>query len=165
MPHTLVVVTSLLGAAAVLAWRMRETQRAISVRKIVIPPLAMSTGFSMFLFPPSRVPLEWAALALIAGAVVFAYPVMRTSRLEAHEGRVYLRRSPAFLWILLALVAVRFALRSYLEQYIDPLQTGALFYLLAFGMIVRWRVGMLRDFRRLQAQLAPEAALAAASRE
>jgi len=40
------------------------------------------------------------------------------------------------------------------EQYLGPLQTGALFYLLAFGMIVRWRVGMLREYRRLRGQIA-----------
>ena len=34
---------------------------------------------------------------------------------------------------------------------IDPRQTGALFYLLAFGMIVRWRAEMYAQFRRLQA--------------
>ena len=31
-------------------------------------------------------------------------------------------------------------------------QTGALFFLVAFGAIVRWRVSLVREFRRLGAQ-------------
>ena len=60
-----------------------------------------------------------------------------------------MRRSPAFLVILLVLVAIRFALRSYIDRFISPLETGALFFVLAFGMILRWRVGMLIEYRRL----------------
>lgn len=150
--HTLFIIGSLFGAAVVIGWRMREAQSPVSLRKIVIPPLGMSTGFSMFLYPPARVPLTWAALALLLGAVVFAYPILRTSRLTLRDDGIYLKRSPAFLWLLIGLVAVRFALRGYLEQYIDPLQTGGLFFLLAFGMIARWRVGMLQEFRLLEAQ-------------
>ncbi len=38
-----------------------------------------------------------------------------------------------FVAILLGLVAARFGLRTWIEQYISPLQTGALFFLLAFA--------------------------------
>jgi membrane protein CcdC involved in cytochrome C biogenesis len=148
---TVFVIGSLVGAAVVIGWRMREARSPVSLRKIVIPPLGMSTGFSMFLYPPARVPLAWALLALALGALVLAYPILRLSRLTVQAGEIFVRRSPAFLWVLLGLVAVRFALRSYVERFIDPLQTGALFYLLAFGMIARWRVGMLRQFRALEA--------------
>jgi membrane protein CcdC involved in cytochrome C biogenesis len=147
--HTLFVVGSLAGAAVIVAWRMREAAAPVSLRKIVVPPLAMSTGFSMFAYPPARVPLDWGAAALALGAIVLAYPVMRSSRLEVRDGQIFLARSPAFLFILLGLVALRFALRSYVEDYVDPLRTGALFFLLAFGMIARWRLGMLVEFRRL----------------
>lgn len=62
------VITSLLGAAAVIAWRFRETRSPVSTRKILIPPLGMSTGFSMFIAPGARVPWSWAAFAFFAGA-------------------------------------------------------------------------------------------------
>lgn len=137
------------GAAVMLAWRFRESQRAVTARSILIPPLGMSTGFCMFLAPPLRVPLSWALVALAAGALVFAIPLQRSSRLTLRDGAVYMQRSPAFLWILVGLVAVRLLLRSYVEHLVSPLQTGALFYLLAFGMIVRWRVQMYLAYRRL----------------
>ena len=148
------LVGSIIGACAVMVWRVRETQKPISLPKIVIPPMAMSTGFCMFFAPPMRVPIEWALMAFILGAVVFSYPLIRTSKLSIHGDAIFLRRSKAFLAVLLALVAVRLGLRSYVESLISPLQTAALFYLLAFGMIVRWRVGMLIEFRRLQALMA-----------
>jgi membrane protein CcdC involved in cytochrome C biogenesis len=113
----------------------------------------MSTGFCMFLYPPARLPLSWAVSALALGAVVFSYPIIHFSRLTVQSNQIYVHRSPAFLGILIGLVAVRFALRSYIEQFVDPLQTGGLFFLLAFGMIARWRLGMLREFRELERQL------------
>jgi membrane protein CcdC involved in cytochrome C biogenesis len=146
------IAASIAGAGGVLVWRIRETSRPITMPKIIIPPLGMSTGFAMFFYPPARVPLLWAAIALAAGALLFYYPLARSSHLTlTAAGTVFLQRSKAFLWILLGLVVVRFALRGYVEQYVSPIQTGALFFLLAFGMIARWRVGMLIAYRRLVA--------------
>jgi membrane protein CcdC involved in cytochrome C biogenesis len=149
------VVASLLGAAAVLAWRYRETRSPVSARKIVIPPLGMSTGLCMFIAPAARIPMSWAALAFGAGALVFSYPLARTSRLVRSGGVILMQRSRAFLWILLGLVAVRFALRSYVERFVTPMQTASVFFLLAFGMIVRWRAAMLIDYLRLRTGAVP----------
>ena len=145
------MVTAFLGAGVMVAWRMREARGAVTLRKIVIPPLGMSTGFSMFFYPPTRVPLSWAAGALLLGVVVFAEPLIRTSRLSVQGNEILVRRSPAFLGILLGLVTVRLALRTYLETFVAPLQTGALFYLLAFGAVARWRGSMLMEYRALTA--------------
>jgi membrane protein CcdC involved in cytochrome C biogenesis len=149
MPNNLLILSSLVGAAAVFAWRLRETKRPINARKIVIPPLGMSTGFSMFVYPPTRIPLVWALSAFAIGVSLFAYPLIKSSRLVRTADAVMLQRSPAFLWILLGLVIVRVAARSYVENYVSPIQTGSLFFILAFGMIVRWRTQMYFEYRRL----------------
>jgi membrane protein CcdC involved in cytochrome C biogenesis len=60
-----------------------------------------------------------------------------------------MQRSRAFLGILLALLAVRLLLHDYIGHLISPLQTAAVFYLLAFGMIVRWRWTMYRQYQAL----------------
>jgi len=39
--------------------------------------------------------------------------------------------------------------RGYLDTVLSAAQTGAVFYLLALGMIVRWRVQMLLEYRKL----------------
>ena len=140
---------SLIGAGGIIAWRFHETRRAVTRNGIILPPLAMSTGFMMFAAPPMRIPLWWGIAAFLVGAVIFAVPLDRTSRLEREGDAVVMRRSPAFLVILLVLLAVRFALRSYIDRFVSPLQTGALFYVLAFGMILRWRLGMFVEYRRL----------------
>ena len=146
----LTVLLALLGSAVVLAWRVRESTQPVSLLKIIAPPLGMSTGLCMFVLPAARVPLAWAGAAFALGAAVLAIPVVATSRLVVRGDQVMMERSRAFLLILVALVVLRFALRAYVEQHVSPMQTAGLFFLLAFGMIVRWRVQMLLEYRRLQ---------------
>ncbi len=149
MVHPGTLIGSLVGAAAVLAWRIRETQRPVTAVKLLAPPLGMSTGFFMFLAPQTRVPWAWALLALAAGAVFFSYPLVATSHLTRRDDVIMLRRSRVFLWILLGLVVARLALRSWVELYVSTTQTAALFFLLAFGMLLPWRITMFVRYRRL----------------
>lgn len=148
-PYLAHVLAPVIGTIGILAWRMRETRTAVTERSIILPPLAMSTGFAMFAVPVFRVPAWWAVLAFVAGAALFAVPLARSSRLFRQGDVVLLQRSRAFLAILLGLAAVRFALRGWIDQYVSAEQTAALLFVLAFGMILRWRIGMLRAFRRL----------------
>jgi membrane protein CcdC involved in cytochrome C biogenesis len=144
------VAAGIIGVIAVLIWRIRETQRPVTTRGIVIPPLGMSTGLSMFALPAFRVPWLWGVGAFVLGAVVFARPLVRSTTLQRQGDVVMMQRSRAFLAVLLGLAAVRLALRQYLGQFASAPQTAALFFTLAFGMIVRWRVEMLRAYRKLQ---------------
>jgi membrane protein CcdC involved in cytochrome C biogenesis len=143
----------LVGAAVILAWRVRETARPMTLPKIIMPPLGMSTGLCMFLLPATRVPWSWALGTFALGAFVLSYPLIKTSQLIAVNDQILLKRSKAFLWIFLGLFAIRFVARTYLEEVISPLQTAGLFFLLAFGMILRWRIGMLLRFNALSAKL------------
>lgn len=145
-----VFVTSALGAAAILAWRMRETTRPVTAKSILIPPLGMATGFSMFVYPPARIPPTWALLSFAIGAALLAYPMIKTSKLVREGETIFLRRSRAFIGIVLALVALRFALREYVGHYLSVIQTGSIMFVLAFGMIVRWRAVMYFEYKKLR---------------
>lgn len=145
-------VAPVFGGIALLVWRMRETRVPVTVNSILIPPLAMSTGFFMFVSPLARIPWSWAIASLAAGAVVLSWPVVRASRLELRDGSICMRRSPWFLVVLLGLLAARLLLHEYIGHLISPLQTAAVFYLLAFGMIARWRIGMYRQYREMSAR-------------
>ncbi len=144
-------VGSIVGGLVVLAWRVQETRRPVSLPSIIMPPLGMSTGFFMFLAPPMRIPWSWALTAFALGALVFSYPLLRTSELQQENGVVLLRRSNALLLILGGLLAVRLALHDYVGHFLSPQQTAAVFFILAFGMILRWRTGMYVEYRRLVA--------------
>ena len=147
------VIAAVLGFCGVMIWRIREGRSPVTVRKIIIPPLGMSTGFSMFIVPAFRIPWAWAIIAFAIGALVLAYPLIRTSRLDWHQDgeTVMMRRSAAFFVVVVVLAVVRFAAKGYLDRYISLEQTGGLFFILAFGMILRWRVSMLMEYRRLTA--------------
>lgn len=145
-------VAAVVGAIVILVWRVRETQRPVTTRKIVIPPLGMSTGLAMFLLPQLRIPVAWALCALGAGAVLLAYPLIKTSRLTRNGDAVMLQRGRAFMWILFGLLAVRMVARAYIGRFVSPTQTAAIFFLLAYGMIVRWRATMWFQYRALLAQ-------------
>jgi membrane protein CcdC involved in cytochrome C biogenesis len=146
------VVGSLIGAAVVLIWRIRETKRPVTAPKILVPPLGMATGFSMFIVPEMRVPVLWGLAAFAAGAIFLSQPLIHTSSLTREGNTIMMRRSRAFLGIILALVALRLLLRAYVEQYVSTTQTAALFFLLAFGMLLPWRVTMYLRYRKLVAQ-------------
>ena len=143
------VASAVLGFFGVLAWRIREGRTAVTVRKIVIPPLGMATGFCMFLVPAFRVPWTWALAAFILGAVLLAYPLIRTSRLTMQGDTVMMHRSASFFVVLVVLAIVRILAHSYFDTIMTVPQTGALFFVLAFGMILRWRVSMLLEYRRV----------------
>ena len=146
------VLGSLAGLGAVLAWRVREGRTAVTIRKIVIPPLGMATGFSMFLVPAFRIPWGWAAGAFLLGAFVLAYPLLRTSRLVRVGEVIMMQRSNVFFAVVIVLAAIRILAHSYIDRFVDVKQTAALFFVLAFGMILRWRLRMLWEYRQLAAE-------------
>lgn len=153
LPQLVSVLVALLAGSAVIAVRLRASNKPTSLKKIMIPPLGMSTGFLMFLYPPTHIPWLWAAAAVLAGALFFAYPLILTSKFEARDGDIYLVRSKAFIFILIALLVARLLLHDLVEKTISIPQTGALFFLLAFGMILPWRLAMARRYRAVLAGL------------
>lgn len=151
VPHLnlLSFLASIGGAIAVLVWRVQETRTPVSAKKIVIPPLGMSTGFCMFVAPVFRVPWSWAFIAFAAGALVLAYPLLRTSKLVREGATVTMQRSNIFFAVIVVLAAIRIGARAYLDTVLTVPQTAGLFFILAFGMILRWRVQMYVEYRRL----------------
>jgi len=144
-------LTALAGFTGVLIWRIREGRTAVTLRKIIIPPLGMSTGFCMFIVPNFRVPWLWALSAFLIGAIALAFPLLATSRLHREGSVIVMKRSGAFFAVVVGLAIVRYAARSYLDAYMSVEQTAALFFVLAFGMILRWRMSMYFEYRALTA--------------
>lgn len=143
---------SLVGLCGVMFWRIREGRTAVTIRKIIFPPLGMSTGFCMFIVPAFRVPWWWALSAFLIGAILLAWPLVATSRLVREGDAIMMQRSWAFFAVIVVLALVRFLARDYFDSVMTLEQTGGLFFILAFGMILRWRLRMLQEYRRLTSQ-------------
>jgi len=157
LPGGSAILASIAGLIVILTWRVREARGAVSVKKIVIPPMGMATGFCMFFVPAFRIPWTWAAVAFLVGAIGLAYPLLLTSRLVRQGDVVMMQRSNAFFVVIFALAAIRLLARGYFDTVLTLEQTGALFFVLAFGMILRWRMSMFLEYRRLTASSLSEA--------
>ncbi|MDA5107695.1 MULTISPECIES: CcdC family protein [Brevibacillus] len=142
------MLVPLLMATVVIVLRMRGTKKPVSARRIILPPLFMSTGFAMFHFPETATPLIYDAIAFFVG-MIFSIPLILTSRFEIVGQDVYLKRSRAFFGILVALVVIRFAMKLWVNDSLTTMQTAGLFFVLAYGMIVPWRLAMLYMYRQL----------------
>mgnify|MGYP001361012673 CR=1 FL=1 len=150
---SLLHIGSTLGAVfmalMVIVIRLKASSRPVTIRKIWIPPLGMSTGFAMFVVPEVRFPLWWAAIAFLTGWFIFAYPLIRSTIFEQRDGQIFAQRSKSFAFILLGLLLVRTLLHEFINQYVSVPQSGGLFFILAFGMIVHWRLFMYQRYNVL----------------
>ncbi len=154
IPPQIIVFTFFIAIAIItLIIRMRAVKRPTSVKKILIPPLGMSTGFVMFLYPKTQIPLSWAILAFMTGAIFLAIPLIKTSQFQIINNDIYLKPSKAFFFLLIFLLIVRLSLHTYIEQYISLYQTAGLFFTLAFGMLLPWRIAMYFQYKKFSQQL------------
>ncbi len=151
VPLGVSIAVSLAGLSAVLVWRIREGRTAVTIRKILIPPVGMATGFAMFVMPAFRVPFSWALAAFLLGAIALAYPLLLTSKLERVGDTIMMKRSGAFFTVVIVLALIRYLARGYFDRVLTLEQTGGLFFILAFGMILRWRMSMFFEYRTLTA--------------
>jgi membrane protein CcdC involved in cytochrome C biogenesis len=132
----------------VLFIRMKAQKKPVSGKKIILPPLFMSTGALMFIFPFFRVTLGELLEALTVG-MLFSILLIKTSKFEIRDNDIYLKRSKAFAFILIGLLIIRIAAKSILSTTIDYGALSGMFWILAFGMIVPWRIAMYIQYRKL----------------
>ncbi len=146
--QTVLPIGAFTMAIIVIFLRLQAGRKPTNSRKILIPPLGMSTGFTMFLFPPMHIPWPWAIAAFLTGALFLSIPLIQTSKLEIINGKVYLKRSRTFIVILIMLFVIRMSLHTYIEHILDIYQTGSLFFVLAFGMLLPWRLAMFIEYKK-----------------
>ncbi|WP_040205122.1 CcdC family protein [Neobacillus jeddahensis] len=150
------VVVSSIGAVfmgfMVLFVRMKAAKKPTNVKKIILPPFFMSSGALMYFIPEFRLTSMEVLEAVILG-MLFSILLIKTSKFEIRDQDIYLKRSKAFIFILVGLLVVRLVLKSILSSTIDIGQLSGMFFLLAFSMIVPWRVSMYRSYMKLYREL------------
>lgn len=132
--------------------RMKAAKKPANVKKIIMPPIFMSTGALMYIVPEFRLTPMEILEAVIVG-MVFSILLIKTSKFEVRDNDIYLKRSKAFIFILIGLLVLRLALKTILSSTIDIGQLSGMFFLLAFSMIVPWRVAMYRSYMKLYNEL------------
>ncbi|WP_342558962.1 cytochrome c biogenesis protein CcdC [Metasolibacillus sp. FSL K6-0083] len=145
-------VMAVLMGTFVMFIRMRAQKKPVNARKIIIPPIAMSTGALMFIFEEFRVaPLQIVEAAAIG--LIFSTVLIATSKFEVRQGAIFLKRSKAFFFILIGLLILRIILKLIFSNSLDIGELGGMFWILAFAMIVPWRIAMLWQFKKLEKTL------------
>lgn len=151
-PELLLIITSVgavvMGFLAMFV-RSRSAKKPASVKKIILPPMFMSTGALMFIFPFFRVAPLQIVEALAVGAL-FSTVLIWTSKFEVRGSEIYLKQSKAFVFILIGLLIIRLIGKIVLSSTIDVGELGGMFWILAFGMIVPWRLAMLWQYKKIE---------------
>lgn len=150
------VVVSSIGAVFMgifaLFVRMKAAKKPTNAKKIILPPVFMSSGALMYVVPQFRLtPME--ILEAVVVGMLFSILLIKTSKFEIRENDIYLKRSKAFIFILAGLLVVRIGLKTILSATIDYGELSGMFFLLAFSMIVPWRVAMYLDYKKLYKKL------------
>ncbi|MBD1379326.1 CcdC family protein [Metabacillus arenae] len=147
-------VMAVMMAIAVMFIRIKASEKPATAKKIILPPFFMSTGALMFLHPMFQVTFLEVVEAFSVG-LLFSILLIKTSKFEIRGNHIYLKRSKAFVFILIGLLIIRIILKTYLSQSIDIGELGGMFWILAFGMIVPWRIAMYISYRKMEEKLEP----------
>ena len=154
----LLVIVASIGAIlmAIFAMfiRMKAAKKPASAKKILLPPVFMSTGALMYIFPEFRLSFMEIIQSVIIG-MLFSILLIKTSKFEIKDDEIYLKQSRAFMIILIGLFIVRIVAKWILSATIDLGELSGMFFLLAFSMILPWRIAMYRDFKKLYLKINP----------
>lgn len=133
----------------VFFFRMKETQRPVTAKNIILPPIFMSTGALMFIFPMFRVTSLQVLEAVIVG-VIFSLFLIKTSKFEVKDDQIFIKRSKAFIIILIVLLAIRLIAKWLMGDTIPLGTLSGMFFILAFAMIVPWRTVMYFQYKKVK---------------
>ena len=132
--------------------RMRSQKKPVNPKKLLIPPIAMSTGALMFIFEEFRInPLQ--ILEAVSIGFLFSIILIATSKFEIRDNDIYMKRSKAFFFILIGLLVGRILLKLFLSESFDVGELAGMFWTLAFAMLWPWRIAMLVQYIKLKKRL------------
>lgn len=146
------VVTTVVAAAMAVAMifvRLKASKKPATIKRIILPPFFMSTGALMFIFPVFHI--EWIqVLEAFSVGMIFSLLLIKSSKFEIRGNDVFLIPSKAFPFILFGLLVVRIAIKLIVGSHISLGETSGMFFILALGMILTWRVVMLYQFLQIK---------------
>lgn len=150
-----IIISTIVAAAmatTMIFVRAKAAKRPATVKKIILPPLFMSTGALMFVFPTFHVTI-YQVLESVGVGMVCSIFLIRTSNFEVQGRDIYLIPSKAFIIIISSLLILRIGVKLIIGQVIAFGELSGMFYLLALGMIGTWRIAMLFKFQKIERSL------------
>lgn len=129
--------------------RMKASKKPASIKKIILPPIMMATGSWMFIIPAFRIGWDQVVEALLIGIICSIF-LIKTSKFEVQGEEIYLVPSRAFPIILFSLLLIRLVFKLIVGSYISLGETTGMFFILALGMIITWRIVMLLQFIKIR---------------
>ncbi|GGM37592.1 membrane protein [Paraliobacillus quinghaiensis] len=145
-------VVGLIMASLMIFIRARASKRPTNGARILLPPLFMSTGAFMFIIPMFRVSFPQVIEALVIG-IIFSVFLIKSTSFQIEGKNIYLKPSKYFIIILVGLLIARIILKVMISSTISVGETSGMFFLLAFGMIVTWRLVMFFNYQKLKKEL------------
>lgn len=156
---TYVLLTLVVAVVLVLRVRRMGRPRPLRLERLWIAPalLAAATAVVMAEAPPTGRDWLWLALALAVGAGLgWVRGSTMTIAVDPETHALNVKASPAAVVLLVVLIAVRYGLRTLLQDEAQALGLGAalisdLLLVLALGLIAMQRLEMWLRARRLLA--------------
>lgn len=145
-------IVAAIMATTMIFVRAKVAKKPTTAKKIILPPLFMSTGALMFLFPTFHLSIYQVFEAIGVGMVCSIF-LIKTSNFQIQNNEIYLIPSKAFIIIISLLLIIRIGVKLIIGQVIALGELSGMFYLLALGMIVTWRIAMLVKFISLKKSL------------
>ncbi|MCH6264229.1 CcdC family protein [Neobacillus citreus] len=124
--------------------------------KILLPMVFLLPGFSALLQFQLHLKVWEIGVAALIG-VLLAVPLIFTTNYEIRNDRkIYAQKNKTFFIALIAVLVIRIALRQFISG-IDPISLSMLFFTVAVGYVVPWRIISFVKFRKVkQAQMLGE---------
>jgi len=142
-------IIALFMATTMIFIRSKAAKQPTSIKKIILPPIFMSSGTLMYLFPVFRLTLLEVIEVTIIG-LLFSIVLIKFTKFEVSGNDIYLIPSKAFIFILIGLLAIRLIIKTIIGSFVSFGTTSGMFYLLALVMIVAWRLAMVRKYIQLE---------------
>lgn len=143
------IVVAFLMGAVVIVIRMKAQKFPVNEKKIILPPFFMATGALMYVIPYFRLTGIEILESFVLG-VLFSTVLIWTSRFEVKGSEIYMKRSKAFPIILISLLVIRTVIKIFISNEIDLGEIAGMFFLLAFCMIVPWRLAMYYKYKKVK---------------
>ncbi|WP_088840422.1 CcdC family protein [Listeria sp. ILCC797] len=148
-----IIVTLIFGSMIILI-RMKASKRPASIKGIILPPVMMSTGALMFVVPYFRVSGLDIIEAILMG-LVFSVILIWTTKFEIKKDFVFIKRTKAFPVILMSLLLIRILIKYLISGSLEVGELSGMFWIMAFAMIVPWRVAMYFQYKNVAKNLQP----------